>query len=554
MKLSLRVRLAFTGLLVLVAGPLLLLFSEIGGFQARLPAIGQRAAAATIRPDAAILPATRDRETSLATLRSLDRLEADLIDTALRFEETPPIDAGTGPVALRAGLAELTNRGFESAAALDGRVDSLVEAMEQAATEHASGNRILGNRFVAEGRLVAADVRAGLESILAGLPVPVADESAGVGSSPVSAVLVPVVRELQGLRLRTAILFLAATILASGLALLLLRDTARPVHEVLDRLRAATVDGRFEKLSEDASGPLAEIAAVWNPAIDAQRKRQGDIRRTVTHLVEKAGEFADAARRASGRTTDVAGRIAAANESARHVHAEVKTLSEGIVALNEIVQGIANDARRAGQVACDAVVISENTNSKVASLGESSANVGKVVQTITKIAAQTNLLALNATIEAAGAGEAGRGFVVVAGEVKELAGQTRSATEEIRKRIRSIQGDTKGAVDAIAEVGTVINNIYGIQSAIGDAVKKQTATAGTLAGAVRNTSAGSEAITGELAEVTAVITAAKAESDRTMGTRMKLDNLMARMQELVADPDPDPDPDPDAAAAADPDV
>jgi len=99
-----------------------------------------------------------------------------------------------------------------------------------------------------------------------------------------------------------------------------------------------------------------------------------------------------------------------------------------------------------------------------------------VVKVITAIAQQTNLLALNATIEAARAGEAGKGFAVVANEVKELAKATAKATEDISLKIETIQGDTKRAVDAIARVSAIINQIQGISSTIATAVEEQHAT------------------------------------------------------------------------------
>ena len=89
-----------------------------------------------------------------------------------------------------------------------------------------------------------------------------------------------------------------------------------------------------------------------------------------------------------------------------------------------------------------------------------------MIKVITSIAQQTNLLALNATIEAARAGEAGKGFAVVANEVKELAKQTAKATEDIGRKIDAIQGDTKGAVEAIGQIWQVINQINDIQNTI----------------------------------------------------------------------------------------
>src|SRR6202000_3305836 len=111
------------------------------------------------------------------------------------------------------------------------------------------------------------------------------------------------------------------------------------------------------------------------------------------------------------------------------------------------------------------------TNATVSKLGESSVEIGEVVKVITSIAQQTNLLALNATIEAARAGEAGKGFAVVANEVKELAKEAAKATEDIGRKIEAIQTDTKGAVEAIQQIGGVINQINDISNTIASAVE-----------------------------------------------------------------------------------
>jgi methyl-accepting chemotaxis protein len=92
------------------------------------------------------------------------------------------------------------------------------------------------------------------------------------------------------------------------------------------------------------------------------------------------------------------------------------------------------------------------TNREIAGLSDSAQKIGEVVKLIRAIAEQTNLLALNATIEAARAGEAGRGFAVVASEVKSLAVQTAKATEEIANHILAVQTSTTGAVEAIRRI------------------------------------------------------------------------------------------------------
>lgn len=118
----------------------------------------------------------------------------------------------------------------------------------------------------------------------------------------------------------------------------------------------------------------------------------------------------------------------------------------------------------------------KTASTTVARLGESSTEIGNVINVITSIADQTNLLALNATIEAARAGEAGRGFAVVAGEVKELSRETSKATEDIGHRIEAIQTDTQLAVAAINQILRIIEQIDEAPTTIAAVVAQQDTT------------------------------------------------------------------------------
>ena len=137
-----------------------------------------------------------------------------------------------------------------------------------------------------------------------------------------------------------------------------------------------------------------------------------------------------------------------------------------------------------------------------------------MIKVITSIAQQTNLLALNATIEAARAGEAGKGFAVVANEVKELAKETAKATEDISRKIEAIQTDTKGAVEAIGQIGKMIIQINDIQNTIASAVEEQSATTNEISRNLAEAARGSTEIAQNITGVAEAARSTTAGRDR----------------------------------------
>lgn len=211
-----------------------------------------------------------------------------------------------------------------------------------------------------------------------------------------------------------------------------------------------------------------------------------------------------------------------ASAAAEQVSKNVSTVATGAEEMGVSIKEIARSANDAARVATSAVKVAESTNATVAKLGESSVEIGNVIKVITSIAQQTNLLALNATIEAARAGEAGKGFAVVANEVKELAKQTARATEDISRRIEAIQTDTKGAVEAIAQIGKIINQINDIQNTIASAVEEQTATTGEISRNVAEAALGSNEIA---RNITGVAQAARSTTEGATNTKTAADEL-----------------------------
>lgn len=209
----------------------------------------------------------------------------------------------------------------------------------------------------------------------------------------------------------------------------------------------------------------------------------------------------------SNDTATQATQVATASEE---VDASVSTVASAMEEMHASIAEIANATGQASSAASAAVGVVDSTTRTISQLGESSEEIGKVIEVINSIAAQTNLLALNATIEAARAGEAGKGFAVVANEVKELAKETSTATEEIGRRIAAIQDDTQGAVMAIAEIATVISQINELQQTVASAIEEQTATSAEITRNVAEVATGSSSIAGS---ITSVASAAQHTSD-----------------------------------------
>ena len=162
---------------------------------------------------------------------------------------------------------------------------------------------------------------------------------------------------------------------------------------------------------------------------------------------------------------------------------------------------IGRQVQELSRIAADAVKQARQTDGRINELSQAAGRIGDVVKLITAIAEQTNLLALNATIEAARAGEAGRGFAVVASEVKQLASQTAKATDDISSQIAGMQAATQESVGAIKEIGATIGRISEIAATIAAAVEEQGAATQEIARNVGEAAKGTAQVASNITDV-----------------------------------------------------
>ena len=281
---------------------------------------------------------------------------------------------------------------------------------------------------------------------------------------------------------------------------------------------------------EDAVGQLGSGLGTF---FESLRSIIGNIGQNAQALASSSEELTAVGQQMGDNAEETAAQANVVSAASTQVSKNVHTVATGVEEMSASIREIAKNAAEAAKVATTAVKVATSTNDTVGKLGESSAEIGKVIKVITSIAQQTNLLALNATIEAARAGEAGKGFAVVANEVKELAKETAKATEDISQRIEAIQRDTRGAVEAIGEIGTIINQINDISNTIASAVEEQTATTNEIVRNISEAARGTSEIAQNITTVAQGAQNTKEGASNSLQAARELTTMAAELQQMV---------------------
>jgi methyl-accepting chemotaxis protein len=299
------------------------------------------------------------------------------------------------------------------------------------------------------------------------------------------------------------------SILAFVLGWLISRSITVPVAGIVKQVKLVA-DGDLRVNIDYRSGDeIGEMSESFSRMADSLRKMISQVSYTSSQVAAAANQLHATAEQIATGSEEVVAQASTVATAGEEMSATSGDIAQNCLGAAEGAQRAAKSAQSGAEVVNKTVTVMGQIAEKVMesaktveSLGERSDQIGAIIGTIEDIADQTNLLALNAAIEAARAGEQGRGFAVVADEVRALAERTTRATREIGEMIKAIQSETKGAVDAMeqgvrqVEHGTEeaaksgdalqdilqqVNAVAMQVSQIATAAEEQTATTGEIA-------------------------------------------------------------------------
>lgn len=333
------------------------------------------------------------------------------------------------------------------------------------------------------------------------------------------------------LRNESALIVLAGLVLLTFVGVWLGKSFAAPIVKMTDTMRFLAqgdtridvpYQGRTDEVGDMASAVqifkdnMLETERLKRAQEEADRRAIAEKKKAMQDLADdfesKVGKIVEGVAAASTEMNasseslqaladDTSTRSSGVSAAAEETSANVSTVASATDELSASIAEVTRQIVDTVALAKEAELQAEGTNATVQTLNVAASRIGDVVSLIHEIAEQTNLLALNATIEAARAGEAGKGFAVVATEVKNLAGETAKATEEISSQVQEIQNVARSAVDAIGIISGSIQKINHRIASVSAAAEQQSATTLEISRNVQEASRGTQDVSSNIVTV-----------------------------------------------------
>ncbi|MGD1885602.1 MAG: methyl-accepting chemotaxis protein [Cohaesibacteraceae bacterium] len=374
----------------------------------------------------------------------------------------------------------------------------------------------------------------------------------------VSETMAPVVSIRNRMAVTGGLLLLAV----AGVGALFARSITKPITELVGEMRTLSSGDTNIALNgkdrQDEIGDMSRTVAVFRDGIIERERLEGesaaaaeqrlqrqqqidtlitgfrdDVGAVIAAVGDNAGAMTNAASTLEKVANDTDQQAEMAANASQEASASVDAVAAAAEELAASISEIGRQVEKTKEVVSTAANRANETNHQVEQLSSTADAIGNVIALIQDIAEQTNLLALNATIEAARAGEAGKGFAVVASEVKNLASQTAKATDDISTQITEIQSSTTEAVGAIQQISGTMEEVNTYMASIASSVEEQSAATGEISSNVAQAATGTKRVVDSIAVVTDATTQTTSAADDVGSASGKVTDQTARLSQTV---------------------